>query len=139
MLHTLSNNPHGIFMAGDTAQVCLNSASTFGSTGSHCLYQTISAGSSFRFEDLKAFMWRLEVCVDCAYTRFFLEKFMPFSSRRKRKPSVAGSEAQFTRPSFIWQLITEVTVELLIVLAPLFSSSQSCSRIRSIRSTKRLD
>ncbi|KAF8594570.1 P-loop containing nucleoside triphosphate hydrolase protein [Ceratobasidium sp. AG-I] len=41
LLHTLSNNPHGIFMAGDTAQ-------------------TISAGSSFRFEDLKAFMWRLE-------------------------------------------------------------------------------
>ncbi|KAF8594569.1 hypothetical protein BDV93DRAFT_549191 [Ceratobasidium sp. AG-I] len=41
VLHNLSNNPHGIFMAGDTAQ-------------------TISAGSSFRFEDLKAFMWRLE-------------------------------------------------------------------------------
>ncbi|EUC53945.1 P-loop nucleoside triphosphate hydrolase, putative, partial [Rhizoctonia solani AG-3 Rhs1AP] len=41
LLHSLSNNPHGIFMAGDTAQ-------------------TISAGSSFRFEDLKAFLWRLE-------------------------------------------------------------------------------
>ncbi|QRW07577.1 P-loop nucleoside triphosphate hydrolase [Ceratobasidium sp. AG-Ba] len=41
LLHTLSNNPHGIFMAGDTAQ-------------------TISAGSSFRFEDLSAFLWRLE-------------------------------------------------------------------------------
>ncbi|KAH7337934.1 hypothetical protein B0J17DRAFT_405653 [Rhizoctonia solani] len=41
LLHTLSNNPHGIFMAGDTAQ-------------------TISAGSAFRFEDLKAFLWRLE-------------------------------------------------------------------------------
>ncbi|KAB5592704.1 TPR and ankyrin repeat-containing protein 1 [Ceratobasidium theobromae] len=41
LLHQLSNNPHGIFMAGDTAQ-------------------TISAGSAFRFEDLKAFMWRLE-------------------------------------------------------------------------------
>ncbi|CCO33896.1 TPR and ankyrin repeat-containing protein 1 AltName: Full=Lupus brain antigen 1 homolog [Rhizoctonia solani AG-1 IB] len=41
LLHNLSNNPHGIFVAGDTAQ-------------------TISAGSSFRFEDLKAFMWRLE-------------------------------------------------------------------------------
>ncbi|CAE6461524.1 unnamed protein product [Rhizoctonia solani] len=42
LLHNLSNNPHGIFVAGDTAQ-------------------TISAGSSFRFEDLKAFLWRLEV------------------------------------------------------------------------------
>ncbi|KAG9097516.1 hypothetical protein FRC06_007474, partial [Ceratobasidium sp. 370] len=41
LLHNLSNNPHGIFMAGDTAQ-------------------TISAGSSFRFEDLSAFLWRLE-------------------------------------------------------------------------------
>ncbi|CAE6459263.1 unnamed protein product, partial [Rhizoctonia solani] len=41
LLHNLSNNPHGIFVAGDTAQ-------------------TISAGSSFRFEDLKAFLWRLE-------------------------------------------------------------------------------
>ncbi|CAE6431349.1 unnamed protein product [Rhizoctonia solani] len=41
LFHSLSNNPHGIFMAGDTAQ-------------------TISAGSSFRFEDLKAFLWRLE-------------------------------------------------------------------------------
>ncbi|KAG8732236.1 hypothetical protein FRC11_014976 [Ceratobasidium sp. 423] len=41
LLHSLSNNPHGIFMAGDTAQ-------------------TISAGSAFRFEDLKAFLWRLE-------------------------------------------------------------------------------
>ncbi|CAE6379695.1 unnamed protein product, partial [Rhizoctonia solani] len=41
LLHSLSNNPHGIFMAGDTAQ-------------------TISAGSSFRFEDLKALLWRLE-------------------------------------------------------------------------------
>ncbi|QRV93433.1 UvrD-like helicase carboxy-terminal domain protein [Ceratobasidium sp. AG-Ba] len=41
LLHNLSNNPHGIFLAGDTAQ-------------------TISAGSSFRFEDLSAFLWRLE-------------------------------------------------------------------------------
>ncbi|KAG8760240.1 hypothetical protein FRC11_000711 [Ceratobasidium sp. 423] len=41
LLCNLCNNPHGILMAGDTAQ-------------------TISAGSSFRFEDLKAFFWRLE-------------------------------------------------------------------------------
>ncbi|CAE6484842.1 unnamed protein product, partial [Rhizoctonia solani] len=41
LIRNLSNNPHGILMAGDTAQ-------------------TISAGSSFRFEDLKAFSWRLE-------------------------------------------------------------------------------
>ncbi|KAL5633836.1 hypothetical protein ACGC1H_005876 [Rhizoctonia solani] len=41
LLFNFSNNPHGILMAGDTAQ-------------------TISAGSSFRFEDLKAFFWRME-------------------------------------------------------------------------------
>ncbi|KDN37507.1 hypothetical protein RSAG8_10106, partial [Rhizoctonia solani AG-8 WAC10335] len=41
LLLNFSDNPHGILMAGDTAQ-------------------TISAGSSFRFEDLKAFFWRLE-------------------------------------------------------------------------------
>ncbi|EUC55029.1 P-loop nucleoside triphosphate hydrolase, putative, partial [Rhizoctonia solani AG-3 Rhs1AP] len=41
LLFNFSDNPHGILMAGDTAQ-------------------TISAGSSFRFEDLKAFFWRLE-------------------------------------------------------------------------------
>ncbi|KAG8690837.1 hypothetical protein FRC11_008770 [Ceratobasidium sp. 423] len=41
LLFNLSNNPHGILMAGDTAQ-------------------TISAGSSFRFEDLREFFWGLE-------------------------------------------------------------------------------
>ncbi|CAE7234107.1 unnamed protein product [Rhizoctonia solani] len=41
LLINFTDNPHGILMAGDTAQ-------------------TISAGSSFRFEDLKAFFWRLE-------------------------------------------------------------------------------
>ncbi|QRW07579.1 P-loop nucleoside triphosphate hydrolase [Ceratobasidium sp. AG-Ba] len=41
LLRHLSNNPHGVFVAGDTAQ-------------------TISAGSAFRFEDLRAFLWRLE-------------------------------------------------------------------------------
>ncbi|KEP48489.1 putative P-loop nucleoside triphosphate hydrolase, partial [Rhizoctonia solani 123E] len=41
LLFNFCNNPHGILMAGDTAQ-------------------TISAGSSFRFEDLKAFFWRVE-------------------------------------------------------------------------------
>lgn len=42
VLNSLCRNPHGLFYAGDTAQ-------------------TISVGSSFRFNDLKAFLWRLEV------------------------------------------------------------------------------
>lgn len=41
VLRNLCRNPHGMFWAGDTAQ-------------------TISAGSAFRFNDLKAFMYRLE-------------------------------------------------------------------------------
>ncbi|PPQ98968.1 hypothetical protein CVT24_003464 [Panaeolus cyanescens] len=41
VLRLLCRNPDGLFWAGDTAQ-------------------TISAGSAFRFEDLKAFMFRLE-------------------------------------------------------------------------------
>ncbi|KAI6165387.1 hypothetical protein EDD17DRAFT_225222 [Pisolithus thermaeus] len=42
LLRLLCNNPEGLFWAGDTAQ-------------------TISAGSSFRFDDLKAFIYRIEV------------------------------------------------------------------------------
>ena len=42
VLRFLVRNPHGLFWAGDTAQ-------------------TISVGSSFRFNDLKAFLFRLEV------------------------------------------------------------------------------
>jgi len=42
VLRLLCRNPDGLFWAGDTAQ-------------------TISAGSSFRFDDLKAFLYRIEV------------------------------------------------------------------------------
>ncbi len=42
VLRSLTKNPDGMFWAGDTAQ-------------------TISVGSSFRFNDLKAFLFRLEV------------------------------------------------------------------------------
>ncbi|KAI6022543.1 hypothetical protein BKA83DRAFT_1216703 [Pisolithus microcarpus] len=42
LLRLICNNPEGLFWAGDTAQ-------------------TISAGSSFRFDDLKAFLYRIEV------------------------------------------------------------------------------
>ncbi|EPQ61193.1 hypothetical protein GLOTRDRAFT_135727 [Gloeophyllum trabeum ATCC 11539] len=41
LLRSLCKNPHGLFWAGDSAQ-------------------TISVGSSFRFDDLKAFLWRVE-------------------------------------------------------------------------------
>ena len=43
VLRSLCRNPNGLFWAGDTAQ-------------------TIAIGSSFRFNDLKAFLYRLEVC-----------------------------------------------------------------------------
>ncbi|KAI6022557.1 hypothetical protein EDC04DRAFT_2936725 [Pisolithus marmoratus] len=42
LLRRICRNPEGLFWAGDTAQ-------------------TISAGSSFRFDDLKAFLYRIEV------------------------------------------------------------------------------
>ncbi|KAG6332615.1 hypothetical protein ID866_6474 [Astraeus odoratus] len=42
LLRLICRNPEGLFWAGDTAQ-------------------TISAGSSFRFDDLKAFLYRIEV------------------------------------------------------------------------------
>ncbi|KAG8960069.1 hypothetical protein FRC00_000926 [Tulasnella sp. 408] len=42
VLRSLCQNPHGLFVAGDTAQ-------------------TISLGSAFRFNELKAFLYRLEV------------------------------------------------------------------------------
>lgn len=42
VLRSLCRNPNGLFWAGDTAQ-------------------TIAIGSSFRFNDLKAFLYRLEV------------------------------------------------------------------------------
>jgi hypothetical protein len=42
VLRRLCRNSDGLFWAGDTAQ-------------------TISAGSSFRFDDLKAFVYRMEV------------------------------------------------------------------------------
>lgn len=47
VLRSLSRNPaNGLFWAGDTAQ-------------------TISAGSAFRFDDLKAFLYRVDMAVCC--------------------------------------------------------------------------
>lgn len=43
VVRSLCQKPGGLFWAGDTAQ-------------------TISIGSSFRFDDLKAFLFRIEVC-----------------------------------------------------------------------------
>lgn len=43
VMRALCQDIHGLFWAGDTAQ-------------------TISVGSSFRFNDLKAFQYRIEVC-----------------------------------------------------------------------------
>lgn len=43
VLRKLCHSPHGMFWAGDTAQ-------------------TIALGSSFRFDDLKSYLFRIEVC-----------------------------------------------------------------------------
>jgi hypothetical protein len=48
VLRSICRRPEGMFWAGDTAQ-------------------TISAGSSFRFNDLKAFMFRVEVSIYSKY------------------------------------------------------------------------
>ena len=57
VLRTICTNQHGLFWAGDTAQVremiLLRRKLT--------IPQTISIGSSFRFADLKAYQYRVEV------------------------------------------------------------------------------
>ena len=50
-------NKNGLFWAGDTAQVSVTDL-----CGNELiLLQTISIGSSFRFADLKAYQYRIEV------------------------------------------------------------------------------
>jgi hypothetical protein len=49
VLRRLCRNPDGLFWAGDTAQ-------------------TISAGSSFTFNELKSFLFRFEVCISILAT-----------------------------------------------------------------------
>ncbi len=56
VLRALCSNPHGLFWAGDTAQA-------------------ISIGSAFRLDDLKAFLFRIEVGLRC----LFLYKALMFS------------------------------------------------------------
>jgi len=73
VLRSLTRNPDGLFWAGDTAQ-------------------TISVGSSFRFNDLKAFLFRLEVFDEFSKTTrrdlllFFLQR------RREDSGSLASSQ-----------------------------------------------
>ena len=57
VLRTICANPHGLFWAGDTAQV----RGEIIRRDLLILLQTISIGSSFRFADLKAYQHRIEV------------------------------------------------------------------------------
>jgi len=57
VLRTICANPHGLFWAGDTAQV----RAAIVCKDLLTLLQTISIGSSFRFADLKAYQYRIEV------------------------------------------------------------------------------
>lgn len=63
LLRSLCHNPRGMFWAGDTAQ-------------------TISTGSSFRFDDLKAVLYRIEVC-SCPVV-FYVRELSGHSRYRKR-------------------------------------------------------
>ena len=58
VLRTLCSNPLGLFWAGDTAQVSIVHLRIAPSLN---YAQTISIGSSFKFSDLKAFQYRIEV------------------------------------------------------------------------------
>ena len=53
----ICTNQHGLFWAGDTAQVRVAIVHRSELTA----LQTISVGSSFRFADLKAYQYRIEV------------------------------------------------------------------------------
>lgn len=67
VLRVLCKNPHGLFWAGDTAQ-------------------TISVGSSFRFDDLKAFLFRIEVGLSVCLTDMCVLKILCDSTKGKEKP-----------------------------------------------------
>ena len=91
VIRQLCKNPDGLFWAGDTAQ-------------------TISVGSSFRFDDLKAFCYRLEV-------RIILARRRPSdTSRRKHKDLLPNSLKNSSSPPII-----DLMVELLDVLILLCS------------------
>ena len=64
VLRALCINPNGLFWAGDTAQ-------------------TIAAGSSFRFDDLKAFLFRIEVCLRLGDLRLYSQ----YRSMRDKRSS----------------------------------------------------
>jgi hypothetical protein len=65
VLRNLCDNPDGLFWAGDTAQV--RGTTLFACCRSQ-LNQTIAnGGAAFRFDDLKAFLHRVEVFI---FTRF---------------------------------------------------------------------
>lgn len=63
VLRSICSNPNGLFWAGDTAQ-------------------TISVGSSFKFNELKALLYRIEVSV---YPSLVFEYLVPHSLSQKKR------------------------------------------------------
>ena len=88
VLRTICANQHGLFWAGDTAQVW---ASFIRVDHRVTLPQTISIGSSFRFADLKAYQHRIEVGIsvilhhtgvdDLPRNNFHTKRALPLSNQ----------------------------------------------------------
>src|SRR6266545_6189633 len=81
VLRSLTRNPDGLFWAGDTAQ-------------------TISVGSSFRFNDLKAFLFRLEVLDELSETKCRELTFFPSETTRRFRKSRVFSTGSPHVPSY---------------------------------------
>lgn len=87
VLRALCRNPHGLFLAGDTAQ-------------------TISMGSAFRFNDLKAALYTLEVSVSppspCVYLDMLCKESRSYRSSRKAQTGRSGSLRPFDKLPQSW-------------------------------------
>ncbi|THH32624.1 hypothetical protein EUX98_g1581 [Antrodiella citrinella] len=91
ILRSICNNPDGLFWAGDTAQ-------------------TISAGSSFRFNDLKAFLYRLEKARSGEDSQKRPRSFQLITNYRSHNGIVSCAQS-------VVQLITEFWPHAIDVLA----------------------
>ena len=81
VLRKLCRNTHGLFWAGDTAQ-------------------TISVGSSFRFNDLKAFLFRIEVSSTWSVDVLWLIIWSAYLTQEKNAAAAKSSPAPVAPKSF---------------------------------------
>jgi hypothetical protein len=93
-MRALCRDKDGLFFAGDTAQ-------------------TISVGSSFSFNELKAFQYRLEVDISAIAAEH--EWLIPHFSTRKIQSSVTIWPRNMSRGRSNWPSIIDHTAALLIV------------------------